>query len=309
MSPAADAALLALLRTLHEAGYAFVTPTNGACRIVRERGDKARAASLRDVFGWSLPFDEALVGADLLALMQAAGVLERGEDGWRSAVRVSSLGGTLLLHSAFPTTAADAVFLGPDTYRFVSFLRQRLPLIEVGAQVVDVGAGSGAGGIVTALLRPGVSLTLTDISAKALRLARINAAYAQVPCQTLEGSGLDSVAGPIDLVVANPPFIAGWGGRLYRDGGGLYGGELSAQWTLAAAQRLSPGGAMLLYTGAAIVDGDDVLLRSLTRIARDQGCDLDYEEIDPDISGLDLKRPEYAQVERIAAVGAVLTKG
>ena len=38
------------------------------------------------------------------------------------------------------------------------------------------------------------------------------------------------------------------------------------------------------------------------------GCSLRYDEIDPDIFGEELERPRYAEVERIAAIGAVIRK-
>jgi hypothetical protein len=38
------------------------------------------------------------------------------------------------------------------------------------------------------------------------------------------------------------------------------------------------------------------------------GCTLDYREIDPDVFGEELSKPIYADVERIAVVGAVITK-
>ena len=43
-------------------------------------------------------------------------------------------------------------------------------------------------------------------------------------------------------------------------------------------------------------------------MAADQGCSLHYEEIDPDIFGEQLDQPAYRDVERIAAVMAVLSK-
>ena len=44
----------------------------------------------------------------------------------RSKVRFSSLGGSLYVHSAFPTSAAEAVFFGPDTYRFAALIARTL---------------------------------------------------------------------------------------------------------------------------------------------------------------------------------------
>lgn len=73
------------------------------------------------------------------------------------------------------------------------------------------------------------------------------------------------------------------------------------------ARRLAPAGRFLLYTGGAIVAGRDGLQESLVPIADEAGVDLAYEEIDPDVFGGMLRRPACREVERIAAVGAVLT--
>ena len=42
--------------------------------------------------------------------------------------------------------------------------------------------------------------------------------------------------------------------------------------------------------------------------AADAGCALRYREIDPDVFGEQLDLPGYEDVERIAAVGAVLSR-
>ena len=84
------------------------------------------------------------------------------------------------------------------------------------------------------------------------------------------------------------------------------GSRLSLDWAMEGAQRLAPGGRMLLYTGSAIVGGHDALREALERDLPRIGCTLRYREIDPDIFGEELERPAYAQVERIAAVGAVI---
>ena len=93
--------------------------------------------------------------------------------------------------------------------------------------------------------------------------------------------------------------------RAYRDGGGALGAELSVDWARQAAARLRPGGRMLLYSGSAIVDGKDGLKAGLQQI---EGVSLQYREIDPDIFGEEISRPGYEEVERIAAVGAVITR-
>jgi methylase of polypeptide subunit release factors len=126
--------------------------------------------------------------------------------------------------------------------------------------------------------------------------------------ETVEGSGIGDVSGLVDLAVANPPYIIDEQGRAYRDGGGMHGAQLSFEWTMAAAMRLEPGGRMLLYTGVAIVDGRDELREALERELPACRCSLRYREIEPDIFGEELERPAYADVERIAAVGAVVER-
>jgi hypothetical protein len=109
-------------------------------------------------------------------------------------------------------------------------------------------------------------------------------------------------------VIANPPFVMDEEGRAYRDGGDLYGLRLSLDWAEEAMRRLPAGGAMLLYTGSAIVGGRDGFRDALGRSAPALGFTLRYAELDPDIFGELLDEPAYREVERIAAVGAVLVK-
>jgi hypothetical protein len=98
------------------------------------------------------------------------------------------------------------------------------------------------------------------------------------------------------------------GARAYRDGGDMHGAGLALDWALTAARRLSPGGQMLLYTGAAIVDGRDALRKALELELPALGCGLDYVELDPDVFGEELERPAYQDVERIAVVAATILK-
>jgi methylase of polypeptide subunit release factors len=109
-----------------------------------------------------------------------------------------------------------------------------------------------------------------------------------------------------DLVIANPPYMMDAGSRSYRDGGGLLGGAVAADWVTQALASLAPGGAMLLYTGAAVVNGRAPLVVELERLCSEAGAMLDLSEIDPDVFGEELDQPGYGQVERIAAIGAVI---
>jgi SAM-dependent methyltransferase len=219
---------------------------------------------------------------------------------------VARIGNHLFIHSRFPTDQADSVFLGPDSYRFVRFLEAHLRGGDRVERLIDMGTGTGAGAICAAAWLPGARLTLVDSNPRALRFARINAEAAGVEAETVETSEVAGIEGSFDLFIANPPFMMDEAKRAYRDGGGLLGSQLSLDWTLAAAQRISPGGRILLYTGTAIVGGHDALKQGLERdIPAD--CTFLYEELDPDIFGEELASPTYQEVERIAAIGAVIT--
>jgi SAM-dependent methyltransferase len=303
-----DSALLELLEGLAGAAYRFVAVTPETHRRVIERKDDRIAAGLRDVFGWSLPFEGGLLPAPLRDALERSGAIERRDGLWRSRVRVATVGDRLFLHSAYPTDQSDAVFFGPDSYRFVRFLRAELPGLPPVRRLVDIGAGSGVGAIMAAPLVPGARLTAADVNPLALRFARVNARHAGVELDTVEASGLDGVEGPVDLAIANPPFVADPAKRLYRDGGAMRGAGLSLDWALAAARRVEPGGTVLLYTGSAIVGGRDALGDALAEQLPAEGCTLRYAEIDPDIFGELLEQPGYEDAERIAAVGAVIRK-
>jgi methylase of polypeptide subunit release factors len=299
-----DGALADLLRRLEALDYDFVTVTPATHARIVARPDKQRARTLRDIFGWSLPFDCEILPADLFALLERAGAVEPAEGGHRSLLRVSRVGAHLFLHSAYPTDGRDSVFLGPDTYRFVRFLAASLADRGPVSRLVDMGAGSGAGAICAAAMLPGARLTLVDSNPEALRLARINAGAAGVEVETILGVSVDAVPGAFDLLIANPPYIIDRDGPIYRDGGGMNGAALALEWALAGARR----GDVLLYTGAAIVDGEDALRAALEGAMPALGRTLLYEELDPDLFGEELDAPAYRGVERIAAIGAAITR-
>lgn len=304
----ADQALLALLEALAGAGYRFVTVTPETHRRVLERDTGRIARDLRDVFGWNLPFEPDLVPPAIRELLEQNALVSNEGPLWRSRVRVASVGDRLFLHSAYPTDDSDAVFFGPDSYRYVRFLEAELPRLASARNLVDIGSGSGVGAIAASSFLHGARLIATDVNPLALRYARINALHAGVALQTVETSSLEGVEGPVDLVIANPPFVADPSRRLYRDGGDMHGARLSLDWTLDAARRIERGGAVLLYTGSAIVDGNDALREALAEQLPSLGCGFEHSEIDPDIFGELVEQPGYGPVERIAAVGAVIRK-
>ena len=308
---AREEALLALLRHLRDRHYHFVTPTPATHARVLARPGRREARRLSDIFGWSLPFHADHIDNALLAMMEQADILQPADDGqWRSRLRVSTLAGQLYWHSAYPTNAEDAVFFGPDSYRFARLIVRELrdcPQRE-GATIVDIGTGAGVGAIVAAGMCPTAALVMTDINQKALDLAAVNARAAGVEARGLLSERLDDVRGAIDVALANPPYIIDDAGRAYRDGGGMHGGEVALDMARMALPRLAPGGRFILYTGSAIVEGEDALGSALEDLAREQGCRVRYEEIDPDVFGGELEKPAYRDVDRIALVSAVLSR-
>ncbi len=301
---AADNALRQLGAALKNSGYTFTTVTPATHQRVNERPGNARARCARDVFGWSRPFGPGVLPDRIVELMAAAGVLSGDRDGWRSLVRFSSYDGELFVHSAFPTTAADSVFLGPDTYRMADAAAAHVEARERPVRrAVDVGCGTGAGAITVAKRAPAAEVLAVDINDAALRFARVNSELAGIPrVRPCRSDLLDDVDGDFDLIVSNPPFMIDPAGRAYRDGGGEHGHELSLAVIDAAAKRLEPGGSLVLFSGAGIVHGHDPFREAAAERLAGTGLSWAYREVDPDVYGEELDGPAYAHAERIAVV-------
>ena len=309
--------LARLLSELAASNYSFITPTPLTHRRVlmqRESPSKDQPGrSLRDVFGWNLPFHADAVRPGLLAVMDEAGVLQAQDGLLSSAVRVATLNHDLFIHSGYPTEQNQAVFFGPDTYRFARFIQQSLRRERGPAsggralRLLDVGCGSGAGGMVAArCLRqahPTLQLCMNDINPLALQYTAINAAFAGIAVELAPGDALSAVTGMFDLITCNPPYLDDAAGRAYRHGGLRLGRALGVRIAKEALARLAPAGELLLYTGVAIVEGVDPFIAELLPFLDASGYHWSYSEIDPDVFGEELERPVYKNVDRIAAVG------
>jgi hypothetical protein len=302
-------ALLALGRALQQAGYQFTTVTPATHRRVNGRPENACAKDLRGVFGWSRPFCEETIPAGLIDLMRRAGVLVEREGKLCATVRASTIGTRLYFHSAFPTHDEDAVFFGPDTYRYVTALKRAMADLRPPRRAVDIGAGGGPGAIEVAARFPEAQVFAADINDRALGLAGINARLAGTNnVQARYSDLLKDLDGEFDLLLSNPPYILDPDKLRYRHGGDMRGAGLSLQIVDASLDRLAPGGTLLLYTGIAIVDGRDEFLETI-RPRLEAACESwSYEELDPDIFGGQLDCEGYEEVERIAAVWLRATK-
>lgn len=296
--------LVQLGRALRERGYTFTTVTPATHARVLAHPVTTKHVTLRDIFGWNRPFHEADLGAELLRCMREAGVLSECNGQLRSTVRFSTVGGEAYFHSGFPTSGHDAVFLGPDTYRFVRALNQAAGSGHSKVRrAVDVGCGTGAAAVALARHYPEAEIIAADINARALEYAAVNVQLAGTKAVQVRHSDLlTQLDGEFDLIMANPPYLLDPGERAYRHGGGELGAGLALRIVRAAIERLADGGSLWLYTGAAVVDG-------VCPFQRDAGAVLDAaamrwtcDEIDPDVFGEELDTPAYAGVERIAAL-------
>lgn len=300
-----EPALLRLLEALRQARYHFVTVSPATHARVNARAGNAQGRSLADVFGWSRPFCEDVLPPALVRIMQDADVIVAEAGGLhRSRIRVSSLGDRLFIHSAFPTLEAESVFFGPDTYRFARVVREALARRAAPiARAIDIGCGAGPGAIVVADAAPSAEVLMADINENALRLARVNAAFAgAAQARSRQSDLFASIDGEFDLIVSNPPYLNDPLQRAYRHGGGRHGEALSLRILDSALGRLAARGTLVLYTGVAIVDGVDPFLSRAADMLAAQAVAWTYEEVDPDVFGEELDSPAYAEADRIAAV-------
>lgn len=297
-----ELALLQLGKALKQLDYRHITVTPATHARVNARRNNEWATDLNGVFGWSRPFRAGVLPIQVFELMQQAGIAVAYQDGWRSTLRVSTLNDNLYFHGAWPTDAPDTVFFGPDTYRYVAaisqyFCEQRPPI----RRAVDIGCGAGPGAVELARRLPEAEVLAVDINDAALRLTRMNASLAGASVQTKRSDLLANMEGHVDLIIANPPYMLDRAARTYRDGGGPLGAGLSLDIINTALRRLNPGGTLLLYTGSAIVNGQDVFLLEVAQTLQDK-CTWHYREVDPDVFGEELESESYGTTDRIAAV-------
>lgn len=308
--------LCSLGRWLLDQHYQFICPTPETHARVNARTQNQDAISLRDVFGWSRRFRRELLPHRLVKLLIDAAQIEECGGFLRSKVRYSTIGKWLFVHSAFPPHASDSVFLGPDTYRFVAFIRQVLetPWPHPVHRILDIGCGSGAGAIAAADLvadrRALRRVVLSDINPLALDFAATNLAMNEVHnASCAHSDGLANVTGQFDLIIANPPYMIDSRHRAYCDGGVNWGVDIARRFLEEALPRLAPGGRLVLYTGTPIINGQDLFrlasLPLLEAAQRRRRLRYQYSELDPDVFGEDLELPAYAAVDRIAVVGLV----
>lgn len=305
-----DLALLRLGQHLNAEQYRFVTVTPLTHQRVNQREENRKARSLRDIFGWSRPFESELLPESELQALLDSGVLRAHAGLWVSNVRWSTLDDLLFVHSSFPTVAHDSVFFGPDTYRFAQAIEEHLRSSSHPVRTaVDIGCGSGVGAILIARARRDAQVLAVDINPTALRFTTINATLAGVENVSAYHSDiLAGTSGEFDLIVANPPYMQDTQQRAYRHGGEQLGSELSVRILKQAVERLTVGGSLVLYTGAPSVEGVDLFLEQARAVVDTPELAWTYREMDPDVFGEELEAAPYERADRIAAVVLTVTR-
>jgi len=105
-------------------------------------------------------------------------------------------------------TAPGRVFTPrPATERLVEAALERIDGVPM--RVADIGTGSGAIAVALAARKPDIEIWATDTNADAVELARENAQRLGVAdrVHVVQGDLLDPLTQPVDLIVANLPYL------------------------------------------------------------------------------------------------------
>jgi release factor glutamine methyltransferase len=162
-------------------------------------------------------------------------------------------------------------------------LAQNRPL----STIAEIGTGSGAIAISLAINLPQVKIYATDISAAALEVALINCQRHEVVDRVhlLHGNMLDPVPEPVDLIIANLPYVKKtdlarmrFEPALALDGG-RDGMVKIRQLCQQASDKLCPGGLLLLEVGQGQASAVTNFLNALFPSGE--------IKVTPDLSGID----------------------
>jgi len=158
--------------------------------------------------------------------------------------------------------------------------------------IADVGTGCGAIAISLALALPQAKIYATDISAPALRVAGMNCQRHGVDShvELLQGNLLESVPQPVDIIVANLPYIKDYQfGDLSPEirnfeptialAGGEYGVDKIQQMLEQMPEKLNYGACFLLEIG----QGQSEMVTSLIKSYFPQAI----IELIPDLGGIE----------------------
>lgn len=123
---------------------------------------------------------------------------------------LAHLTGSQPFHGLTLTVTPATLIPRPDTETLVDWALELLAALPGQPSVVDLGTGSGAIALAVKSACPRARVTAVDFSAGALAVARANGERLALDVDWRHGSWFEPLAGQcFDLVVSNPPYIAG----------------------------------------------------------------------------------------------------
>lgn len=154
---------------------------------------------------WLLAHDDALL-SEATAIAFEADCRRSADD-----MPLAYLTGEQAFHGLALKITPKVLIPRPDTETLVDWALQCLAACpSARPEVLDMGTGSGAIALAIAQAFNAARVTGTDLSDSALAVAQANAARLQLPLETALGNWWQAVPHrQFDLVVSNPPYIAG----------------------------------------------------------------------------------------------------
>ncbi len=153
----------------------------------------------------------------------------------------------------------------PDSEMIIEVTRKHL---FDGMKVLDLGCGSGCLGLSIHRENPEISLSLSDLSSKALSVAKKNALELKIECKFIHSSLFSNINEKFDLIVANLPYIEGhYFLNLQREiilhephealYGGIYGIDIIKLFLSEVGKHLKAKGKFVIEFG----EGQDTLIK------------------------------------------------
>lgn len=216
----------------------------GAARANARRLDGSPLGTLARLFLTGEPLPRSTVAAALdVDAAVALGLLE-GEDDLSAPFAVDEWQDRYLAHDHHAQMQFDHVTGVSNATRTLAALTPRTPV----RRALDLGTGCGSQALLVA--RHADQVVATDVTERALRVARLNLELNGVEnVESRQGSLFEPVEGErFDLIVSNPPFVVSPDTDVVFRDAGLEGDEISRLVVRGAAEHLELGGqaAMLI---------------------------------------------------------------
>jgi release factor glutamine methyltransferase len=212
---------------------------------------------------WLLAHDDAMLSAEQSTRLRAR--LARRASGEPLAYLL----GEKEFHGLMLHVDSNVLVPRPDTEVLVDWAIELLTKAPA-QNVIDLGTGSGAIALAVKHAQPIATVTATDLSPAALRVAKANASRLALDVEFIESSWWQGVPQRrFHLVLSNPPYIAAGDPHLAALGHepalaltpGGDGLDAMRSIVAGATARLEPGGWLLLEHGFDQADAVQTLLR------------------------------------------------